>query len=227
MRGTMILAAALGATLPLCAVDGTLLATSGESPSFDAYGVDGRTIAAKSLAEIADLPPVTWRAGETVTMTKCDGTETILAAAASSSAGSASIAPDAGGIWTLVNSVQGTARIGIPWSVYGDGGMLASDGIDGTYGVDSMQPGPDRKVKLRDLPPVAYSGDSWVGDVSKAATLTFTAPDRTATTRNLSGTGAEPFLMEPGIWTVRLEMEDGTAHTAVLKVTETFSISFR
>ena len=222
MRGTMILAAVLGATLPLCAVDGTLLAQSGDSPEFDVYSADGATYAAMSASEIAGLMPVTWKAGETVTVTSPGGVETEL-----TSPSLASVL-NAGGVWTLANSVQGTARIGVAWSVYGDGGTLASGGMAGAYGVDSVQPGPDRRTKMLDILPVAYSGDSWAGDMSQASSLTFTAPDGTATALNLSGTGTTYFRMASGLWTVCLQMADGATHTAELKVVpEVFTINFR
>lgn len=60
---------------------------------------------------------VTWRSGETVTMTGPDGTATTLSDG--SSAGSAIVSFDAGGLWTVENSRQGTAAFTVRHSLYG------------------------------------------------------------------------------------------------------------
>lgn len=85
--------------------------------------------------------------------------------------------------------------------------------------MDSGQPGPDRKTRLADMLPVAYSGDNWLGDAAKAATVVFTSPSGTATTLNLTGTGTQSFTFDaPGKWTVTLTMADGTTRMAVISV---------
>ncbi len=97
------------------------------------------------------------------------------------------------------------------------------------YPVDSRLPGPDRVTKRRDALPVAYTGDNWVGDASKAATLTFVSPEGETTTLNLAGTGAQPFtLNKSGDWTVRLAMADGSTRDATLTVIgEAFILTVR
>ena len=212
------------AALPLFAVDGTLLAESGDSPEFSVYSAPGATYsAAKSASsEIASLPPVFSRAGETVTPTSPGGVVTTL-----SSPSLVSVL-DEGGVWSLFNSVQGSARIGVAWAVYDDGGTLASSASSGDYGVDSKQPGPDRKARLENMLPVSYSGDNWVRDVAAAATLTFVSPDGDETVLNLTGTGATTQFRfdKSGSWTVTLTMADGVTRTAVISVSGGFVISF-
>ena len=100
--------------------------------------------------------------------------------------------PSQGGVWTLVNSVEGTARVGIPWAVFNDGGTYGASATAG-FVADMVQTGPDRKLMKREAPLVAYSGDDWHGDLSKASTITFTPPEGSelaATMWNKTGTGA-------------------------------------
>ena len=177
-------------------------------------------------SEIAALPPVSIRAGETATATSCTGEATALESPSLVSV------LDMGGVWTLANSEQGTAKIGVAWAANGDIGIsLASASAYGTYAADSKQPGPDRKVRISDVPPVAYSGDDWIGDVSKAAALKFVSPDGVETTINLTGTGTttpEQFMLDKiGVWTVRLTMADSTVRTAQINVMGGFAIIFR
>ena len=210
-------AASLAGACALNAADGDLLAEDATGATFEVYSADGATYVAKSAAEIAALPSVTWRTGETVTATKWNGDATTLAASAAS-AGSGAFAPDAGGVWTLVNSSQGTAYVCIPWSVYGDGMSVAS-AASPDFAVDSSQEGPDRTTKRKEAPAVAYTGDSWGGDASKAATLTFTDPDGAATEVALTGSGATPFnFNKSGVWRVHLAMADGRTEEAVVTV---------
>ena len=210
----LCIALGMSVVLPLFAVDGELLAESGDSPTFSVYSADGATYATGSTAEIAALPPVVSRSGETVTVTSPSGGLTPLSS--SSLAG----VLDAGGVWTLVNSAQGSARVGVAWNVYSDGGTLASGGAAGTYDVDSEQFGPDRRIRITDMLPVAYTGDDWAGDAMAAATLTFVSPEGISTTLNLTGTGATTQFRfgKSGNWTVTLEMANGSTRTAVIRV---------
>ena len=74
------------------------------------------------------------------------------------------------------------------------------------------------------MPPVAYSGDDWAGDLSKAATVTFTPPEGSgleATTWNKAnpGTGAAAFTFNAkGVWTVTLTFADNTTRTAQIDI---------
>lgn len=216
-------AASLAGACALNAADGDLIAEDTTGATFEVYSADGATYVAKSAAEIAALPSVTWREGETVTATKWNGDATTLAASAAS-AGSGAFAPDAGGVWTLVNSSQGTAYVCIPWSVYGDG-MSVTSATSPDFAADSQQEGPNRTTRRKEAPAVAYTGDSWVGDAAKAATLTFTSPSGAATTVNRTGSGAIAFnFNEVGSWTVLLAMADGTTRTAVVTIDGGFTI---
>ena len=211
------------AAMQLRATDGTLRAESGDSAPFAVYSVDGTTYSAATSAEIAALPPVFRRVGETVTATSPDGSVTTL-----DSSSLASIL-NAGGVWTLANSVQGSARIGVAWAVYGDGGLLASGAFADPYAVESKHAGPDRKVLVCGAPPVSYTGDNWIGDLAKASTVTFTPPEGSgldATTLNLTGTGVRSFTFpKSGTWTVRLvEATTGTVRLAKISVRGGFTV---
>ena len=107
------------------------------------------------------------------------------------------------GVWRIVASADG---IQYSWAEI-------------AYSADSVQEGPDRKTSKKDALPVSYSGDNWIGDAAKAATVVFTSPNGTVTTLNLTGTGAQSFTFDsPGEWTVTLTMADGTTRTAVISV---------
>ena len=88
--------------------------------------------------------------------------------------------------------------------------------------MDTIGEGPDRKLKKREAPPAAYSGDDWAGDLSKAATLTFTPPDggeAQTPTLDPTGTGVKSFTFDkPGNWTVTLTFADGTTKTAIVTI---------
>ena len=106
--------------------------------------------------------------------------------------------------WRIVTSADGCLYVGTAIA----------------YPCDSVGEGPDRTTKKKEALPVAYSGDDWGGDATKAATLTFTSPDGTETKIDLAGTAATPFKFNKiGSWTVLLEMADGTTRTATISVT--------
>jgi hypothetical protein len=119
-----------------------------------------------------------------------------------------------GGAWCLVSSPDGCEYAWAGASV---------------YPVDSRLSGPDRVTKRRDALPVAYTGDNWIGDASKASTLTFVSPEGETATLNLAGTGAQPFtLKKTGDWTVQLTMADGSTRDATLTVIgEAFILTVR
>ena len=176
-----------------------------------------------SSAELA-AKQVTYRAGETVTLTAPDGTTaTVIADAAA--AGGATLAVGAGGLssdglWRLDNSNGSVAFVGVAWETFGAAWRQAGDGR--SMALDTLAEGPDRKLKKSEVPPVAYSGDDWAGDLSKAATITFTPPEGAgleATTWSKAGNGAEAFAFaKAGMWTVLLTFADGTTQTAVIDV---------
>ena len=228
-RYKMILAAAfaVGAILPLLAAfDGTTVTSSAKT--FCAYVTGDATYSLANAGEI-EAWPVTWCEGETVSATAMDGTAYTLAEDAAS-AGSDAL-PAKGGIWTLANSEEGLARVAVPWSVYQGGGVsLASGAVSDAFAADTVQDGPNRRLKDRQTPPVAYSGDDWAGDVSAMSTLTITPPAGSGIPTSYSdvaGEGCRPFTFnKAGRWTVTLAMEDGTTRTAVIGVVGGTTISF-
>ena len=246
----------------------------------------------KTAEDLAALWPMQYRAGDTVKAIAPGGAESTLVSAAAAD-GSTSLPFNAGGFWTLEDSVQGTATFTVRHSLYGtlgdgtaaspakivDGDELAdlanagtvrdeyfftlnglgtlladlrvpagmrlssADGVwrvvsvsDGslyecpavTYLMNSVGQGPNRRVHENDTPPVAYSGDNWIGSASAAATVTLVPPQGEQTILDLSGTGTVAFMFDQtGNWTVRLEMADGTTREAVIRVFAGFMIMFR
>ncbi len=191
-----------------------------QAATFKFYGNPERVYSLVSAAELAAWP-VTWRAGETVVATAMDGAETTLSDG--TDATSASL-PNKGGVWTLANSAEGSVRIGVPWAVFDDGGAYGANATAG-FVADMVQTGPDRKLKKSEVPPVAYSGDDWAGDLSKAATITFTPPEGSGletTTWSRTGDGARTFTFNAkGDWTVTLAFADGTTKTATITIKST------
>ena len=176
-----------------------------------------------SSAELA-AKQVTYRAGETVTLTAPDGTTATVVADAAA-AGGATLAVGAGGLssdglWRLDNSNGSVAFVGVAWETFGAAWRQAGDGR--SMALDTLAEGPDRKLKKSEVPLVAYSGDDWAGDLSKAATITFTPPEGAglgATTWNKTGKGAEAFTFNAkGDWTVTLAFADGTTKTATITI---------
>ena len=234
----------------------------------------------KTAGDQSALWSATRRAGETVTLVSPNGVRTTLISA-DSAAMSAALTLNAGGVWTVENSVQGIATFTVRHSLYGtqgagtdsspaklvdgdelidigagagyvfrlepvdgllgelkilsgfrldmaDGGkwriLTSTDGClyvgtDTVYPADSKATGPDRATTKKTALPVAYSGDDWVREMSKTATLTITSPDGTETIVERTGTGAEPFKFgKLGEWTVQLAMADGTTRTAIVTI---------
>lgn len=205
----------------LCAEVGEVLASSSESPAFSLYTTDGTTYSAVSAEEIAALPPVVWREGDTVTQTSPAGVVTVFASDATT-AGSTSLASlAAGGIYELTDSVWGSAKLCIPYTLFGEVGTTISATampLSG-YRIDSRREGPDRRTSVTDAPPVAYSGDEWGGDASKSATLTITPSSGEASVLTLDGTGVTPFGFKAGTYTVVLSADGFSTRTAKINVT--------
>ena len=136
---------------------------------------------------------------------------------------------DAGGIWTLENSVHGKFRVGVGWGVYGDVGRRLVVGSFAPYMVDSVEDGPNRNVRRRDALPVSYSGDSWIGDALSRSTLAFVSPIGTTSTLDLVGTGSTNFTFgADGAWRVRLaEMTSGMEREAIINIYGGFVVLFK
>ena len=80
------------------------------------------------------------------------------------------------------------------------------------YPMDTVKPGPDRKLKEKgDALPFAYSGDAFARTSANAtSTLTFAPQTGSATTTNCVGTGvAEYALPHGGTWFVTLDSASG------------------
>lgn len=221
---SLLAAVAVGAALPGVADVETV--TSAPA-TFRLYLDEDATYALSSAEDFATWL-VTWRSGETVTAESADGTAYTLSGGA---AATSAALPNKGGVWTLANSEEGVARVGVPWTVFDDGGDFSESSAVGWF-VDTVQSGPDRKLKNREAPPVAYSGDDWAGDVSKAATVTFTPPTGSGleptTWNDLSGgNGARAFTFsKSGKWTVLMTFADGTTREATVNVVGGFIVVF-
>ena len=159
---------------------------------------------------------ITYREGETVSVTSPSGVTTML----SGVGGKIEYAPPSGGLWTFTNSSGETARVGVDWRVHDD--APAPVVSTASFAADAVGVGPDRKLKRSETPPVAYSGDDWAGDLSKVAKVTFTPPEGSGlanTTWNRTGKGAEPFTFNAkGVWTLTLTFADNTTRTARIDI---------
>ncbi len=185
----MIFAAACAVAMPAFA-DGdgegeepAAIRVTSEAFTFKLRTGDGT--AAMSSADLAAWP-VTYRAGETVTLTSPAGASTTpVSGAVANGTTELAGAFNADGVWRLANS---------------NGGRL----------------------KKREAPPIAYSGDDWKGDLTKASTITFTPPEGSGlepTTWNKTGRSAEAFTFNKnGVWTVELTFADNTTRTAQINI---------
>jgi len=285
-----------------CAIgEATLLALPVSAPAGESslaessdcvYSVD--TLGSPRNIKTADDRSALWqatrRAGETVTLVSPSGVRSTLVSADSDET-SVGLEFDAGGVWQVENSEQGSAVFTVRHSLCGTQGagteaspaklvdgdelvdLSAGDGfvfslepvegllnalsipsgfrlvkVDDTtwrivssvdrclyaaaeivYPVDSVEAGPNRSSKKKEVLPVSYSGDDWVRDMSKASTLTFVAPDGVESTVSLNGTGAAQFKFHTsGVWTVRLTMADGSMKTAILNIiSDGFTVTLR
>ena len=220
----MIFAAACAVSMPAFA-DGD---GEGEEPAAirvtsEAVTFKLRTGSGTAAVSSADLAtwPVTYRAGETVTLTSPSGASTTpVSGAAANGTTELAGAFNADGVWRLANSNGGSALVGVAWGTFDSQWREAS--ADASCRMHTEGEGPDRRLKRSEVPPVAYSGDDWHGDLSKAATVTFTPPEGSgleATTWNKTGTGAQSFTFnEKGMWTVTLTFADNTTRTAHIDI---------
>ena len=107
---------ATSATLPVEAIEAVCEATS------EAYEYRLDTLASpraiKTQAELDALWDATYSAGETVTVTSPSGVDSMPVSAASA-AGDVALTFNAGGLWTAVNSAQGTATFTVRHSIFG------------------------------------------------------------------------------------------------------------
>ena len=220
----MIFAAACAVSMPAFA-DGD---GGGEEPAAirvtsEAFTFKLRTGDGTAAVSSADLAawPVTYRAGETVTLTSPAGASTTpVSGAAANGTTALAGAFNADGVWRLANSSGGSALVGVAWETFGAPWREAS--ADASCRMHTEGEGPDRKLKKSETPPVAYSGDDWKGDLTKASTITFTPPEGSGlepTTWNKTGRGASAFTFNAkGVWTVTLKFADNTTRTAHINI---------
>ena len=180
----------------------------------------GSGTAAVSSADLATWP-VTYRAGETVTLTSPAGASTTpVSGAAATGETTLAGAFNADGVWRLANSSGGSALVGVAWGTFGSPWREAS--ADASCRMHTEGEGSDRKLKKSEAPPVAYSGDDWKGDLTKASTITFTPPEGSGlepTTWNKTGRGASAFTFNKrGVWTVELKFANNTTRTAHIDI---------
>lgn len=107
LAGVFVCGFAIGAETPDATAEST-------------YALDtiGLPYPIKTQADLDTLWAATYRAGETVTLTTPAGTVSTLVSGAVSD-GSAELPFDAGGLWTLENSEQGTAQFTVRHSIFG------------------------------------------------------------------------------------------------------------
>ena len=133
---------AASATLPALAVEAVCAATSETCE----YRLDtlAQPRAIKTQAELDALWDATYSAGETVTVTSPSGVDSTSVSTASA-AGEVALTFNAGGLWTAVNSAQGTATFTVRHSIFGTlgDGTLASPAkvVDTTEVLDLLNAG--------------------------------------------------------------------------------------
>ena len=174
--------------------------------------------------------PITYQKGETVTVTAPDGEVTVLVDSPETS-GVYAFKPTSGGLWKFSTSEDELVLLGVKWYVFGEKRVYSSES-SGAYCLHTEGVGPDRKIKKREVPPVAYSSDLWKGNSSQAVRLTFTPPEGSLlpeTIIDLEGQGAQSFAFPVvGVWSVKLELADGTIKmSCVIIESPGFVIKFR
>ena len=156
---------------------------------------------------------ITYRDGETVSVTSPNGVTTAL----SGSGGTIEYVPASGGLWTFANSNGETALVGVDWSIHDDAPAPATDTANLVW-LETVDEGPDRKITSNDRPSVAYSDATFAGTSTGAVTLTLTSPsgEETIYTKT-AGENAKSVRLTKGVWTVVLTSSAGssTAHITV------------
>ena len=226
-----LLAVATSAAFPLFADDDYAVTEATSSAQTFALYTSAETVPTFALASGALSSPfnITYREGETVSVTSPEGVTTALSGAD----GTIEYTPTSGGVWTFSNSNGETAHVGVGWGVHGDGFTPETGSVSGVV-LHTVGEGPDRRLKRSEAPPVAYSGDDWAGDLTKAAAVRFDPPADSgleATTWNdiSGGNGARAFTFsKPGVWTVTLTFADTTTETATITIVKGgFMLMFR
>lgn len=114
------------------------------------------------------------------------------------------------------------------WRIAADASGLEYVGPELVAPLDTYYVGSARRLHVKGMTPVAYTGDHWCRNASADSTLTFFAPNGQSTAFDLSGTGVQPFKFnQTGIWTVRLAMADETTLEAEIVASAGFAIFVR
>ena len=211
-----LLAVAAGAALPLFADDEYAVTAATSSAQTFALYTSAAATPTYALTSGALSSPfnITYREGETVSVTSPNGVTTAL----SGSGGTIEYEPVSGGLWTFANSNGQTALVGVDWSVNDDAPAPAT-GTANLVWLETVNEGPDRKAKSTDRPSVAYSDATFAGTLAGAVTLKLTSPSGDETTyTKAAGENAKSVRLTKGVWTVVLTSSAGTS-TAHITVT--------
>ena len=211
-----LLAVAASATLPLFADDEYAVTAATSSAQTFALYTSAAATPTYALTSGALSSPflITYREGETVSVTSPNGVTTAL----SGSGGTIEYVPASGGLWTFTNSNGETALVGVDWSVHDDAPAPATDTANLVW-LETVNEGPDRKITSNDRPSVAYSDATFAGTLAGAVTLTLTSPSGEETTyTKAAGENAKSVRLTKGVWTVVLTSSAGTS-TAHITVT--------
>lgn len=211
-----LLAVAASATLPLFADDEYAVTAATSSAQTFALYTSAAATPTYALTSGALSSPfnITYREGETVSVTSPNGVTTAL----SGSGGTIEYVPASGGLWTFANSNGQTAFVGVDWSVHDDAPAPAT-GTANLVWLETVNEGPDRKITSNDRPSVAYSDATFAGTLAGAVTLKLTSPSGDETTyTKAAGENAKSVRLTKGVWTVVLTSSAGTS-TAHITVT--------
>lgn len=101
------------------------------------------------------------------------------------------------------------------------------EGGGAVYGFDGLASGPNRRMRLKEVFPLSFSGDNWRG-VGVDAVLTVTSPSGEVETIPVSGDGSMPFSPdEEGCWKVDLATGDVSLHSEIRVFGERFFVIIR
>lgn len=211
-----LLAVAASATLPLFADDEYAVTAATSSAQTFALYTSAAATPTYALTSGALSSPflITYREGETVSVTSPNGVTTAL----SGSGGTIEYVPASGGLWTFANSNGKTALVGVDWSVHDDAPAPAT-GTANFVWLETVNEGPARKITSNDRPSVAYSDATFASTLTGTVTLTLTSPSGDETTyTKAAGENAKSVRLTKGVWTVVLTSSAGTS-TAHITVT--------
>jgi hypothetical protein len=178
-----------------------------------------------SVSEWSQTRKITWREGETVLAISPSGVQSTLAEDAES-AGKSAFAFNQGGLWRLVNSVQGEVMVGVAWSVFDDGGKLAEESSK-KFWADSEVSGPNRRVFRTETIPVAFSAGQ-KGAAGSEATLSVVSPSGVESSYQMQDLPAQSITFsEKGVWTVSLTGAEGQQTATINAINRQLMIFLR